>query len=318
MKTDSWTALHDRVGNPMVLRAWLAALDQRLEATPDDAALLQRRLDFLRAIGDIPAALIAADHLLARHPENAAARRLKALLNGDEHAAVDGVDRTGPVPFLRLSNVFAPSERAEIWDTITARDHDGSPAAISAGADQTIVVPDIRLAWRYRPQADLRARLLKQVRQVIDQHRVFDRLGLTPFHPTRIEMQVTRYTDAGRYRIHRDSGPGAPGRRLTFLFYFFRQPRRFAGGDLLLFDELAPSHALDPTKFTRLIPQDNSLLLFPSDRLHAVTVVEQASSDPLDGRWSVNGWLHANAGDAGPFDRSCSADEDCPRDDTEH
>lgn len=294
MMTEPWTALHDRVTNPAVLRAWLAALDQRLEATPDDGALLHRRLDLLRAIGDIPAALKAADHVLARHPDDTAARRVKDCLSGDGPTAADVTDHTGPVPFLQLHDIFAPSERAEIWDSITAPDHNGHPATVFDDTDQTIIAPDIRLAWRYRPQAALRARLLEQLSQMIDQHRAFDRLGLAPFHPTQIEMQITRYTEAGRYRIHRDSGAGAPGRRLTFLYYFFRQPRRFTGGDLLLFDEPAPSQPLEPTKFTRLIPQDNSLLLFPSDRLHAVTVVEQASSDPLDGRWSVNGWLHAD------------------------
>ncbi|MFY7960935.1 MAG: 2OG-Fe(II) oxygenase, partial [Elsteraceae bacterium] len=78
-------------------------------------------------------------------------------------------------------------------------------------------------------------------------------------------------------------------------YYLHRIPKRFSGGDLLLFDEPSPDQVRSSMEFTRITPAENSLLLFPSVSLHAVTPVSLESEDRLDGRLTLNGWLHAAA-----------------------
>lgn len=59
----------------------------------------------------------------------------------------------------------------------------------------------------------------------------------------------------------------------------------------------------DLVAFTRIIPTDNMLILFPSDRWHSVSRVVVESGDPRDARWTVNGWFNLPAGRPGESPR---------------
>ena len=77
---------------------------------------------------------------------------------------------------------------------------------------------------------------------------------------------------------------------MTFVYYFHRQPRRFSGGDLLLFDT-DPEQDACGAKYTRIAPSHNSILFFPSACYHQVLPVVCESSDDA-GRFTLNGWTH--------------------------
>ena len=58
-------------------------------------------------------------------------------------------------------------------------------------------------------------------------------LHLPPFDIRRIEMQVTASNDGDFFRIHNDdTHANAPSRRITFVYYFHREPKPFSGGEL--------------------------------------------------------------------------------------
>ncbi|MDP1737947.1 MAG: hypothetical protein Q8L23_10960 [Caulobacter sp.] len=40
------------------------------------------------------------------------------------------------------------------------------------------------------------------------------------------------------------------------------------------------------------MPTHSSLLLFPANRLRVLTRIAGETDAPLDGRWTVNGWLN--------------------------
>lgn len=275
--------------DPVVLRFLLSELDRRLDQFPHDVALLSRRMSLLRAVGDLPEAASAAARLLAVRPDHPAARRTHMILTGQpgESSAL-----YGPAPFLRLTDVFTADERVGLWDAVGQEDEGGIPAMIFDAGNQLVVDPDVRLAYRYRLLPDLRTWFIDRLTGLMDRTDAFRRIGMQPFQPDRIETQITRYSEAGHFNIHRDSGSAVPERRLTFVYYFHHQPRRFRGGDLLLFDEPDHRPSSKLTEFTRIQPDDNSLILFPSDRLHAVMPVALSSDDLMDGRWTINGWLY--------------------------
>jgi SM-20-related protein len=125
---------------------------------------------------------------------------------------------------------------------------------------------------------------------------LLSRRGLAPFQVGVRELQVTRHGDGGFFSVHTDAAayPAtlAWSRHLTFIYYFHRLPRGFSGGDLPLFDAAAGGDF----SFTRIDPAHNPLVLFQSTRLHTVTRVYCPSDDPLEGRWTVNGWLNRCVG----------------------
>ena len=56
------------------------------------------------------------------------------------------------------------------------------------------------------------------------------------------------------------------GRRLSYVYYFHRQPRPFRGGDLLLYDTDRQAGNFEMGVFTRIEPLHNSIVFF-SQRL---------------------------------------------------
>jgi SM-20-related protein len=116
----------------------------------------------------------------------------------------------------------------------------------------------------------------------------------TDFHMTRTppnstQMEVVAHGDGAFYRPHTDTFTGdqyTPGgrRRLTMVYYFHREPRRFTGGRLRLFD-LGGGQTID------VEPTHDSLLVFPSTARHEVERVSCPAGAFGDGRFAVNIWL---------------------------
>jgi len=275
-------ALPEQATRPAVLAAWLAQVEAAMEARPGDAALARRRADLLRALGRLEAAAAAYDAL--------ADRGLAALLRGEATAPAVVA---GPARYLRIENALDPDRYRDLWALVSA-DQPLSPAQVGQ-AEKARRNTGMRDAAVIDDDASLRPWFLARVQDLVERECVTRRLGVADFAVGRGELQVTRHLDGGFFRAHRDigaTGGPAAARRLTYVYYFHRTPRRFTGGDLLLCDQDPEGRRAAQLGFTRLEPMDNSLVFFASDRLHAVTPVVMASDDPLDGRWTVNGWLH--------------------------
>jgi len=109
----------------------------------------------------------------------------------------------------------------------------------------------------------------------------------TPANSTQMEMVA--HGDGAFYRPHTDTFTGdeyTPGgrRRMTMVYYLHRQPRRFTGGRLRLFDRSGEqSIEIEPTH--------DSLLVFPSSARHEVETISCPDGAFADGRFAVNIWL---------------------------
>jgi SM-20-related protein len=120
-------------------------------------------------------------------------------------------------------------------------------------------------------------------------------LDAAAFDQTSVELQIAAYGDGAHFAFHTDTGSGtshAPTRRmLTAIYYFYRTPRLFTGGDLHLYDLRARPGS---EAFTTIAPEQNSLLVFPSELGHEVTPIIQSTGHFADFRFVVNCWLHRN------------------------
>ena len=104
----------------------------------------------------------------------------------------------------------------------------------------------------------------------------------------RYDGSMNAHPDGAYYRAHVDMGGPSfhRNRRLSAVYYFFRTPAAFTGGELRMF-------RLDqPGAFVDIPPVDNQLVVFPSMIPHEVREVSVPSGRFEDSRFALNLWVH--------------------------
>jgi SM-20-related protein len=134
--------------------------------------------------------------------------------------------------------------------------------------------------------------ILNRIRGVLP--RVLDQLGMAELPVTRTEVQITASNDGDFFRAHCDDAQELiASRRLTFVYFFHREPSRFEGGELRLHDSRkSGDHPLSTGSYQAIVPQQNQIVFFPCSTLHEITAVQCRSQAFSDSRFTVNGWLH--------------------------
>jgi Rps23 Pro-64 3,4-dihydroxylase Tpa1-like proline 4-hydroxylase len=118
--------------------------------------------------------------------------------------------------------------------------------------------------------------------------RVLDQLGIEEFPITHVEGQITASNDGDFFGVHSDDAQEAiASRRITFVYFFHREPRPFEGGELRLHDSSS-----DGGGYQTIVPQQNQIVFFPCSVSHQITRLACPSRAFADSRFTLNGWLH--------------------------
>ena len=123
---------------------------------------------------------------------------------------------------------------------------------------------------------------------------VVSRLGDPGFAVSQMEVQLTGTNHQEFFRMHTDNDSvDVSGRRITFVYFFFREPRGFDGGELRIYDtHRENSAAVAEGPYHTIQPAQNQVVFFNSSTLHEVMPVNCPSGDFADSRFTVNGWFH--------------------------
>ncbi len=123
---------------------------------------------------------------------------------------------------------------------------------------------------------------------------VLARLHMPPFPISHFEIQLTATNDGQFFRQHKDDdADSVRSRLLTFVYYFYREPKAFRGGALRLYDaRLDQQGNVSAGAYQTIYPMQNQVVFFPSDCLHEVLPVECPSRAFPDSRFTLNGWVH--------------------------
>src|SRR5262249_43819742 len=107
--------------------------------------------------------------------------------------------------------------------------------------------------------------------------------------------QLTASNDGDFFRPHNDNTQAdAPSRAVTFVYFFHREPKRFAGGELLLYDWRLENDYPAPVALRKTIsPEQNTIVFFSSECLHEVRRVTCPTRAFADSRFTLNGWIHS-------------------------
>ncbi|HKN17372.1 MAG TPA: 2OG-Fe(II) oxygenase [Candidatus Sulfotelmatobacter sp.] len=134
--------------------------------------------------------------------------------------------------------------------------------------------------------------ILKRIRGVLP--KVLEQLGIEEFPITRTEVQITASNDGDFFHAHCDDAQERiASRRMTFVYFFHREPSQFEGGELRLHDSRKKGdYPLGTGSYETIVPQQNQIVFFPCSILHEITPVQCRSRAFADSRFTVNGWLH--------------------------
>ena len=208
-----------------------------------------------------------------------------------------GVLEAPPIARARsvvLDEFLAPQELNELISYTLQRESEfKSSEVISPSGDTGVIDFSHRRSHVLIDLGRYESLILDRIRGALP--RVLDQLGMDEFPISHVEAQVTASNDGDFFGAHSDDSQEAiASRRLTFVYFFHREPRQFAGGELRLHDTKTKDdgNAHQAGSYQSIVPQQNQIVFFPCSVLHEITPVECPSRVFADSRFTLNGWLH--------------------------
>lgn len=275
-----------------------------LAQQPDNIASLYRLGEIYRQKGELAAAADYFQKVLSIDASHQPARNVLSVLNQTRVDTADNrISESGPVRFVLNDDFLNVKQLDTVWEELKTNYQCFKPSKVN-GREQAKgkINPDVRssLIMNIKSIPNIHAFFLDQIKQQLSD--ILPKIGLEPFDIGKEELQLTMHGDGDHFRIHRDNEPynhnhnKNSNRLVTFVYYFYRRPRAFSGGDLILHDSEQNSDG-SSSSFTRIKPEHNSVLFFPSDAYHEVIPVQLDSTDYRDSRFTLNGWFHPVSSD---------------------
>lgn len=266
-----------------------AALKRTLAADPQNSQALWKLGEIYRGKGVFEAAVEAYRRFMDLHPDHATAAYLCTVLSDQALPNAAPAQGLWPAPFVRIENFLPPADCHGLLALALAGRETFSRARLANDEYD----PHTRSAWRANKHDlnEVASWFFPRLHTVFPD--IFPRLQVEDLQRYSIELQMTVHLAGGFFRVHQDNAhERLRSRKVSYVYYFHRKPKRFAGGDLLLYDTDVSNNELTP-KFTKITPLNNSIIFFPSGYFHQVTPVQCDTDDFGDGRFTLNGWIRA-------------------------
>ena len=191
-------------------------------------------------------------------------------------------------PYMHLQNYFSDELNAEILAYAVKRQLDFKPSLIYVKGVQKR--SDLRISLTLKDLGPYKKIMQDSIREVIPV--LTESLKITRFEVGDIDMEFAAYGDGALFKSHIDTAVHKKTenpRVISAVYYFHSNPKRFEGGNLRF-------HALligkGDEKSKDILPDNNSLLAFPSFAPHEVLPVTAPEVDFKDWRFAVNCWIH--------------------------
>jgi SM-20-related protein len=196
-------------------------------------------------------------------------------------------------PYCLISNFLTAQEQEQALAYVLSHEREFRDATISLPSTQGSSMPDydLRQARLLDNVAGLMPILMPKLQAVMP--KALPRLGMGRLLIQRLECQISAHGDGDFFNTHTDNGlPDIAHRRVSYVCYIHREPKRFTGGKLRLYrwllqgnDNKCGAPAID------IDPPGNGLMVFPSHVYHEVTPIQCSSKALTDQRLTINGWL---------------------------
>ena len=187
--------------------------------------------------------------------------------------------------YLQLDNFLTTVEHQQLLEYVLKHQSDFVSTKTSTGADnyrESVVLYNF---------PEFSSLLEQRIREAFPD--VLSKLGLPFFTIGDIEAQLTAHNDGNFYKVHNDSGsPDTATRELTYVYYFYREPKAFSGGEPIIYDsKIKNNYYVQADTFKTVEPRNNSIVFFLSRYMHEVSPIRCPSRRFTDSRFTINGWI---------------------------
>lgn len=191
-------------------------------------------------------------------------------------------------PYVQIDNFLSEKEKSELINYSLEKQ---ANFVDTGTVTNTAYHPDHRKSVVLYQFPEVSEIFLRRLRKTIPF--VLNKLGMGLFPISHIEAQLTAHNDNNYFRLHNDNGtPETANRELTYSYYFYREPKPFSGGELLLYDRTIYNSSYYPSdSFHTIEPRNNSIVFFLSQCYHEVLPVTCVSQAFADSRFTINGWV---------------------------
>ena len=189
-----------------------------------------------------------------------------------------------PAPFVIYDDFLTDSDAEEILQYAIHSKNDYQLTPLSGEKDYD---PTVRVTLRISP-GFLGLKFKQKMEKLLPA--IFNRLMIDPFVLRKTELKLLAYANGHFFAAHADHRHW--NRLISFSYYFYKQPKAFSGGNLLLYDTDVVKD-LKSDHFTSVECIHNRLVLFPSSYYHEVTPL-QIGQDYFDNcRFALTGHFQA-------------------------
>lgn len=190
-----------------------------------------------------------------------------------------------PSPYVQLDHFLSTEQQQALLHIAIAQASAFVPTQTTTDAidyRQSLILPNLN---------GLANPVLARITEVLPN--VLQQLEIPLFTASEIESQLTAHNDGNFYKMHNDNGsPETATRELTYVYYFYRQPQPFTGGELLVYDsKIENNFYVAADSFHTVEPRNNSIVFFLSRYMHEVLPVHCPSQAFPDSRFTINGWI---------------------------
>lgn len=188
-------------------------------------------------------------------------------------------------PLDHVTIVVPTINHQALVERVSSLFHHGYPAKVRKGSDN------------YHDERIRRTRSLRILDEIPDITRILehvyqsrrveicDKLGVTPFKEGLTELGCLAYVSGDHFARHRDVIYGRfKRRRLSWVYYFYQEPRAFTGGDLILYP--------NGSQCTVITPQSGMMVFFAASTAHEVQKVDVPGGDIVKSRFAITGFIN--------------------------
>ena len=287
----------DAASNPEPLLVSAALLRQAAERCrghlaedPDNRTVLSSLALICRKQGHLDEAEALYGRLALLDPDDRNTQYLHAVLAGTDVPALPAGFR--PAPFVLVKDFLPTSFHATLLPFVLSVRGKLVPARIATGVKHGEYKPETRESLDLPGEWEVKRHFRECLNAIIPS--ALSRLHVAPFEMCPAEVKVRAYLDGHFFRMHMDCPADVVDiahRKVSYVYFFHKLPRGYTGGDLLLFDSNIESNRFTTSRFTSIVPEDNTLIIFPSPYFHSVIPVGCSSRRYEDSRFVINGHI---------------------------
>ena len=203
-----------------------------------------------------------------------------------------GADVINKVPAYGLVHNWLGSETVARLLQFAQSNENRFEDAKVGGAAEGRIDPTRRVSRKLLNICELKSELCPKLEDLLPV--IFDKIGIKPFIPSQIEVELVAHGDGAFFARHEDTHTGLDqkgrgSRAISAVYYFHALPKAFSGGVLRLHSLAASGQE---GTFADISPDRDTLVFFPSFFPHEVLHVKCTSEQFLDSRFAINLWVH--------------------------